>query len=168
MGARVMMMGVVLVTAVLLETVVGPALSVGPWRPAIVVLTVVGFAFAGGPGTGVRYGAAAGLAVDLVGDTLIGPNLLVLALVGYAVGALRPYLPEDSPVPRWGVAGAAAAGSLIASTALQRLLGLQQGTGLSIVQGALVIGILDAMIAPLALRPLASLARRFAPAPVPG
>ncbi|MBA2528472.1 MAG: rod shape-determining protein MreD, partial [Euzebyales bacterium] len=55
------MAGTVLLTALLLQTVVLPAVAVAGWRPDLVGLTVVAFALADGPDTGARYGFTAGL-----------------------------------------------------------------------------------------------------------
>ena len=82
----------VLIAALLLATVLGPAIAIGGWRPDVVTLTVVAFAIAEGPGTGTRYGFAAGLARDLLSGSavVLGTSALVLLVVGTLVGHLRP------------------------------------------------------------------------------
>lgn len=168
MIARVTMMAIVLLTALLLATVVLPAVTFGVWRPDLVVLTVVAFAVADGPGTGARYGFVAGLAVDLLstGTHLVGTAALVLLLVGYLSGTVRPYLSATGLVGQIALAGVATTLTVLAFGLLGQLLEVAAITPLAAVGSALATGIYSALLAPLVLPPVAALSRRLPGAPV--
>lgn len=169
MTARVTMFAVVLLTALLLQTVVFAGLSVAGWRPDLVLVTVVAFALAEGPDTGLRYGFAAGLLADLLsGASFVGLGALVASIVGYVCGALRPYMSSHVLAGQVAVAGTAGAAAVLAHGLLARVLGLPQYTLATVLAGALAIGVYDALVAPLVCRPVALLAERYAPAAPPG
>lgn len=163
MIARVGMMALVLLTALLLDTVVLPAISFGVWRPDAVVLTVVGFALADGPGTGARYGFAAGLAVDLLstGSQLVGTAALVLLLVGYASGAARPYLAATGLVGQVTLAGLASTITVLTYGLLSQMLEVASSTPLQAALSALATGLYNTLLAPLVLVPVIALSRRL-------
>lgn len=168
-GARVLMFAVVLLTALLLQTVVFAGLSVAGWRPDLVLVTVVAFGLAEGPDTGLRYGFAAGLVSDLLsGGGLVGVGALVLCLVGYTTGSIRPYLSTHLLAGQIAVAAIAGAGAVLAHGVLSRSLGLPQYRVDAVLAGALAIGLYDALVAPLVCRPIALLTERYAPAVPPG
>lgn len=170
MIARAGMMGLVLVTALLLGTVVFSALSVGVWRADLVALTVVAFALADGPGTGARYGFVAGLGVDLLasGAQLVGTSSLVLLLVGYAVGAIRPYLSGSGWLGNVAVAGVASAVAVVCSGLLIQVLDVAPFDPAGTVVSGLATGLYNALLAPLVLRPVAALSERLPSTPTGG
>lgn len=139
MGARLVVMAAVLLTALLVQTVLLPSVAFAGWRPDLVALTVIGFGLAGGPETGARYGFTAGLAADLLssGTHVVGVSALVLLTVGWVVGALRPYLSGTEWVGTLMTAVAAGAGGFAAYGLLALLLDLGQFTVASLVQGTL-------------------------------
>lgn len=163
MIARVAMMALVLVTALLITTVLGPAVTFGWWRPDIVVLTVVAFAVADGAGTGARYGFTAGLAVDLlsVGTQLVGTGALVLLLVGYASGAVRPYLAATGMVGQVAVAALASATAGLAYGLLAGLLEVAPLGTMATVGAAAATGVYNAVLAPAVLAPVGALCRHL-------
>lgn len=167
MIARVVMMALVLVTALLLGTVVLSGLSWGMWRPDLVVLTVVAFGLADGPGTGARYGFAAGLAVDLLstGSQLVGTAALVLALVGYTSGVVRPYLAASGLPGQVAVAAAASAAAVLSYGLLSQLLEVASSTPLAALQSAVATGLYNALLAPFVLLGVGAVTRRVASAP---
>lgn len=163
MMARIGMLGLVLTVTLLLQTVVAPAFSVGGWRPDLLLVTVVGFALAGGPETGARYGFAAGLGADLLSGPgqLVGITALVLLLIGYILGSLRAYLPGTAHAGEavmGGIAGVAAFGL---TSGMSLLLDLRQLTVTSLLEGIVATGLWTALLAPLLCRPLAALSQRF-------
>ena len=162
MTPRLLLLGAILFLALLLQSVVAPALSVGGWRPDLVLLTVVVFALVDGPGTGARYGFFAGLSADLLsgGAQLVGLTALVFLLVGDGVGRLRPYLSGTGHVGTVALAAVAGAFSFAAFGGLSLLLDLGQFTPLLLVQGVLATAIWTALLTPIAYRPLAAIARR--------
>lgn len=161
------MMTLVAMTALLLDTVVLPGLSFGMWRPDVLVLTVVGFALVDGPGTGARYGFAAGLAVDLLstGSQLVGTGALVLVLVGYGCGVVRPYLSATGLVGQVALAAAASTVAVLAYGLLSQLLEAAPSTPFDAVQSGLATGLYNALLAPLVVVPVGVLSRRVPGAP---
>lgn len=164
MTARLAVMGVVLLATLLLQTVVAPALSVAGWRPDLLVVSVVGFALADGSETGARYGFATGLCADLLSGSgqLVGLTALVLLLVGYGVGGLRPYMSGTARVGESAVGAGAGAIFFVLSASLSQLLDVRQLTVVGVLEGALATGVWTALLAPLLCRPLASLSHRYA------
>lgn len=116
-------MGLVLVTALLLQTVVAPAVVAFGVAPDLVVLTVLVLGVIEGPGTGMRYGFAAGLALDLLatGDAIVGTSALVLLTAGYVAGSVRPFLTGSELLGQIVVA-AIGGGLVVAARALLELL----------------------------------------------
>lgn len=170
MIARVGMMALVLVTAVLLYTVALPPLAIAGWRPELVTLTVVAFALADGPGTGARYGFLAGLAADLLSDGghLVGISALVLLTVGYVAGLARPYLAGTTLGGQVLVTGAASALAVLAHGMLAMVLDFSTFTAATLAQGAAVVGTYNGALAPVVVRPLMALSRRVPASPVTG
>lgn len=163
MIARIGMFAVVLTLTLLLQTVVAPAFSVGGWRPDLLLVTVVGFALADGAQTGARYGFAAGLGADLLSGPgqLVGITALVLLLVGYILGGLRPYLPGTARAGE-SVLGAVAGAVTFAMTGgMALLLDVRQFTIATIIQGLVATAVWTAILAPLLCRPLARLSYRY-------
>ena len=163
MIARVVMMGAVLLTALLLQTVVLASVTIAGWRPDLVALTVVAFALADGADTGARYGFVAGLAADLLSSSsgLVGLTALVLLLVGDAVGHMRVYLTGMAWVGGAAIAGAATGLAFIGYGMLALLLDLQQFTFGLVVQGGIVEACWGFVLAIAVLRPVAARSRRF-------
>lgn len=159
---RLLLLGGVLLLALLLQSVVAPAVSVAGWRPDLVLLTVVGFALADGAGTGARYGFVAGLSADLLsgGGQLVGLTALVFLLVGDGLGRLRPYLSGSGRAGGVALGGLAGALSFAAIGGLSLLLDLGQFTPLLLLEGVVATALWTALLAPLVLGPLAALTRR--------
>lgn len=162
MMSRLAAMFAVLLTALLLQTVVFAHLSIAGWRPNIVLVTVVAFALADGPPTGMRYGFSAGLATDLLsGAGLVGLSALVYLVVGYAIGLLRPYVAGTVLTGQVAVAGVAGALAVLAHGVIALLLDVVPFTPSSVLVGAVVIGAYDALVAPFVFRPVQALSTRL-------
>lgn len=161
MIARVGLLGLVLVVALLLETVVFTNLLVAGHAPALVTLTVVGVALSDGSETGARYGFAAGLTVDVIGGGLLGLHTIVLLLAGWAVGAARPYLTGPAPVVRALVGGAASAAAAGGFALLTFVLDPQAVDAAGLLQGMLVTGVYSGALAPFVIAPLAAASLRL-------
>lgn len=162
MTPRLLLLGAVLFTALLLQSVVAPALSVAGWRPDLVLLTVVVFALVDGPATGARYGFFAGLSADLLsgGGQLVGLTALVFLLVGDGSGRLRPYLSGTGHVGTIALGGVAGAVSFAMFGGLSLLLDMGQFTPLLLLQGVVATAIWTALLTPIVYRPLAAISHR--------
>ena len=160
MIARAALLGLVLVTALLLDTVVLSAVSIAGATPSLVLLTVVAVGLADGGEAGARYGFAAGLAVDLVAGGLVGLTALVYLLTGFAVGALRPYIAGSTLAGQALVGAASTAAAILLYGALSLLFEPEAISAGAVILGALVAGIGNGLLAPLILRPVSAILRR--------
>lgn len=163
MTARIFALGLVLLTALLFQAVVAPALSVGGWRPDLVLVTVVALALADGPATGARYGFFAGLSADLLsgGTQLVGITALVFLLVGDGLGRMRQYMVGTGKVGELAMGAVGGAVGFGVSGALSLLLDLQQFTPLLLLQGLISTAVWTAVLTPLLAGPLRGLSRRY-------
>jgi rod shape-determining protein MreD len=163
MTPRLVLLFTVLLTALLFQAVIAPAMEIGGWRPDFVLVTVVAFALIDGPGTGARYGFFAGLSADLLsgGSQLVGLTALVFLLVGDLLGRLRPYLSGTGHVGEAALGGAAGAVSFAAFGGLSLLLDLGHLTALLLLQGVISTAVWTALLTPLVARPLGAVARRY-------
>jgi rod shape-determining protein MreD len=158
--ARIAVFGLVLTTALLIETVVLSGLSVAGVSPAVVVLTVVGVSLTEGPESGLRYGFAAGLTVDLLSGGLIGLVALVYLLVGYGAGVLRPFLSGSALVTQV-VLGAVAGGVSVLGYGSLTLLFDPEGLTIgAVLLSAIVTMIMSGLLAPFVVRPVGAALRR--------
>lgn len=114
-----------LLTFVLVEAVIAPALAVRGVPPDLTVLAVVGVALRDGPAAGARVGFVAGLLRDALAASggLMGPWILALLMVGYAVGVVGPYVVRGSLATRALLGGAGALGAWLIAGGLDLALG---------------------------------------------
>ncbi len=89
---RVLLSAVLVLLGLVLQVSVLGQLQLPGATPDLLMLIVVGLALVYGPSGGCLVGFAAGLLADLAppSDHAIGRFALVLCLVGYATGLLRP------------------------------------------------------------------------------
>jgi rod shape-determining protein MreD len=157
---RVAVLGLVLVTALLLDTVLLTGLAVAGVSPSVVVLAVAAVGLTDGGEAGARFGFAAGLAVDLIAGGLLGVSALVYLLAGFAVGSSRVFLTGSALVTQVAVGGAASAFAILAYGGLALLFDPRGLTPGAVVTATIVIGIANALLAPLVIRPVAAALRR--------
>lgn len=161
MTTRILAMAGVLVIAVLLDTVVLSSMTLGPWRPDLVMLTVLAVALAEGSGAAARYGFAAGLLVDLLSTSsrLVGTSALVFVLVGYALAALRPYLAGGGLPARVVAVAVASVVGVLGGALLDQLLQVTSVGWVSIIQSGVATGVGHALLTPVVVLPLEVLSR---------
>ncbi|RAJ34455.1 rod shape-determining protein MreD [Kitasatospora sp. SolWspMP-SS2h] len=162
--SRVLLSAVLLVLALVIQVSVLGRLQLPGATPDLLMLVVVGLALVYGPTSGCLVGFWAGLLADLAppSDHAVGRYALVLCLVGYGAGLLRPEGGRQrSALSALGVVAVAAVlstllyatvGALVGDTAA-RHVGL---TGL--VFSALLY---DVLLAPFTVPLVMLLARRF-------
>lgn len=107
-----MLVGVLVVTAVLVQTTLVAPLHLPYGWPDLVLVVVVSIALAGGPTAGMVAGFGAGLLADLLSDHPAGVLALVLCVVGFGTGLLRDTGERRFVVLLAAVAAAAAAAIL--------------------------------------------------------
>ncbi|WP_354640377.1 rod shape-determining protein MreD [Kitasatospora camelliae] len=161
---RILLAAVLLLLALVVQVSVLGRLQLPGATPDLLLLVVVGLALVYGPAGGCLVGFAGGLLADLAppSDHAIGRYALVLCLMGYLVGLLRPEggRQRSAISALLVVAGAAVVttllyatvGALVGDTAA-RHVGL---TGL--VTSALIY---DVLLAPFVVPAVMMLARRF-------
>ncbi|QBI18661.1 rod shape-determining protein MreD [Egibacter rhizosphaerae] len=152
MIVRGVLLGLVLLTVLLLQTVVAPAMTIGGIAPDFVALTVLVLAVVEGPGSGLRYGFVGGLAVDLLAatDTIVGASALVFLLGGYAAGLTRPYIAGNPFAGAVLVAGIGTAVLVAMRVLLGFVLGVQSATPLTVLVDAALTGVYGAVLSPIA------------------
>jgi rod shape-determining protein MreD len=159
---RLVAVGLTLLTAAVLQTALFPALSLGGFRPNLLLLIVLGVALRDGALPGMRVGFAAGLLADLLTTQApVGLATLVLTGIGYTVGVARPYLaPGSFTAPMLlafvsGLLGTAGFGVLAG------LLGESPVTVMLLVQASLGVALFNTLLAPVVLGLVRRLSDRF-------
>jgi rod shape-determining protein MreD len=112
-----------LFTALLLQLTVVARLSFLGAKPDLVLVTVVCFALADGPGAGMGAGFGVGLVADLLGSHTLGLLALVYCVVGYAAGVIRSYFDRLSTFTPMLVVGGLTAVAVLGYAGLGALLG---------------------------------------------
>jgi rod shape-determining protein MreD len=95
---RVLAIGAIIVTAVLLQSTVFSQLRLLGVRPELLYLVTILIALQEGPSEGAIVGFTCGLAQDMLLDQPKGITALTLTLLGYAVGMARQYIVSPSPL----------------------------------------------------------------------
>lgn len=169
MIVRVVTIGLLLLTAAVLQTSLLPLLSVGSFRADLLLLVALAVALKDGALPGLRVGFAAGLLTDLlVAQSPVGVATLVMTSIGYAVGVARPYLaPRSLTAPLLlafasGFVGTAGYGVLAA------LLGESGIDLVLIVQASVGVALFNTLLAPLVLGTVRRLSDRFPIQAAPG
>ncbi|MFF7988218.1 rod shape-determining protein MreD [Kitasatospora xanthocidica] len=167
--ARIPVSAVLMLFGLILQVSVFGRLQLPGATPDILLLVVVGLAMVYGPTGGCLVGFTAGLLADLAppSDHAIGRYALVLCLMGYAAGLLRPdHGRQRSVASALLVVGAAA----VASTLLYATVGALVGDTAArhVGLGGLVISALlyDLLLAPFVVPLVMLLGRRFGRDPV--
>ena len=108
---RSLLIGLVIVTALLLQSTVFAELRLLGVRPELLFLVTIVFALLEGPNEGAVIGFVSGMAQDFMLHEPKGITALTLTLVGYAVGMGRHLIVSASPlVPTMVVALGTATG----------------------------------------------------------
>jgi rod shape-determining protein MreD len=167
--ARIPVSAVLILLGLILQVSVFGRLQLPGATPDILLLVVVGLAMVYGPRGGCLVGFAAGLLADLAppSDHAVGRYALVLCLMGYAAGLLRPdHGRQRSVSSALLVVGAAS----ITSTLLYATVGALVGDTAArhVGLGNLVISALlyDLLLAPFVVPLVMLLGRRFGRDPV--
>lgn len=146
---RVVAIGAVVVTAVLLQSTLFAQLRLLGVRPELLFLVTIILALLEGPAEGAVVGFVSGLAQDLLLNQPKGITALTLTLLGYAVGMARQFIVSPSPlVPTIVVAIGTAAGILFYEV-VSFLLGTFDATVAYGVKVALLTALYNAVLTPI-------------------
>jgi rod shape-determining protein MreD len=119
---RVVRILLTLWAAIVLQSMLAPAIAIAGARPDFPLLVVLGIALREGSAGGALAGFVAGLFVDLNSAQPLGATSLMNGLVGFAVGSLGDRLVRDSALARALVV-------LLATTLRDAALGVLAGAG---------------------------------------
>lgn len=90
------MLAGLLLTAFLVQSVLGPFLAIGGVIPNVVLVVVIVYGLLFGWEVGLGAGVVGGLLIDLTIGQLIGSHLLALGLVGLVVGQVEERVFKDN------------------------------------------------------------------------
>lgn len=146
---RVVGVATLMLVAVVLQTTVGHHLVIFGVSPDLILVVTICIGLSTGPSPGAFAGFGGGLLRDFMLNAPTGLSALAYLSVGYAVGAIRPYVRSSSvAVPLVGVA----AGSLVGESfyiGLSLLLGVPAEPGSRLVQVIVLTGLYNTLLAPL-------------------
>lgn len=163
-GRRFLLGAVTVVLVLLLQTTVVARLPLPGSPPDLLLVLVVAYALAEGPGSGMLTGVCAGLLADLLSDGELGRLALVYVVVGYAAGLAADETDRSVTLP-FGVVGLAAAGALVLHAVVGFLVG-DPRSSLSALAGALISSVAYAVVLTPFVVPLVRvLVRRVDPDP---
>lgn len=158
MMARVRLAAVLLL-AVLLQTTVVPDVRVLGVCPDLMLLCTVCAALVGGPELGGLVGFSAGLLADLfLTTTPLGLSALAFSIIGYSVGALRRTVLQEGWLLPPATAFVASSAGVILFVLAGVMVGQSQLTRMGtvdIVKSALLVGLMNAIVATPACRVIA-------------
>lgn len=164
MTLRPLVVVLLVVTTAAIQSVVFPYLTVGGYRPDLLLLLTVGFALRDGALPGIRIGIACGLVADLMAtQTPLGLGILVHAVVGAGVGVLRPYLAPDSLTAPLVSAGATGVLGTLAFGLGARAFGESLLTTSIVLETALMVGIYNTVLAVPVIGAVTKLTRKWPP-----
>lgn len=149
---RSVAVGLVVLSAALLQTSFLPFLALNGFRPDLLLLVTIAFALHDGAMTGLRVGFAGGVLTDLLLNAApIGLTALVYIGIAYAIGVAKPYLaPESATAPLL----LGATGTLLGVAGygtLGLLLGEFNYTFGLVVQSAIVSAVYAVLLAPVVM-----------------
>lgn len=87
--ARQFRLVVLLVVTVLLQVAVFPRFAIADATPWVALVATAALGYRSGPESGLLFGFAAGLAVDLFLETPLGLSALAYSITGYVVGLVE-------------------------------------------------------------------------------
>lgn len=145
---RVAVLVLSLFTALLLQVTVVARLSFLGAKPDLVLVTVVCFALADGPGAGMGAGFGVGLVADLLGSHTLGLLALILCVIGYASGVIRSYFDRLSTFTPMLVVGAMTAVAVLAYSGIGALVGDPRIDQDPVVRSLLLTSFYDVVLTP--------------------
>ena len=161
---QALIVGTLILVAVLVELTLLSRLGLPGATPDLVVVTVVAIALAMGPTQGAVAGFTAGVLIDLAppGDTLLGVNAIVYLAIGFITGFVID--PRDRTVPILvGLVGLSAGAAVLATAALDTLLGSDRVSWEDVPGMALSSALYAIVMAPLVILFTAWLVRKATP-----
>jgi len=140
----------VVITALLLQSTLFSQIKLGGAKPDLVYLVTIILAFLEGPSSRALSGFVGGMAEDFLLNQPKGITALTLTLLGYAIGMLRQFITTPSPIVPVALVGGGTVGGVLFYGLVSFLLG-QLDVGFAyLVRIALLTGLYNAVLTPLA------------------
>lgn len=153
--------------AVVLHSAVLPQLRVFGVAADVLLLLSIAAGLSGGPDRGAAVGLGMGLLADCFLQTPFGLSALTYSLVAYAVGAFGSTILHAGRWIPMLTTLVASAGGVVLFAVLGLVLGQEHLVSLRLATVAVVVGVLNAALSPLALRTMRwAISPRFVSGPV--
>ena len=137
-----------ILSALVIQTTILPHLALFQVMPDLVLTVVICIALVRGPSVGAVAGFTGGLLRDFLLYAPTGLSALAYLSVGYAVGAIRPYVQSTSvAVPLVGVLAGSTAGTSF-YIGLSVLLGVSSGSLSRVIQVVVLTGLYNTLLVP--------------------
>jgi len=146
---RIVAIGAIIITAVLLQSTVFAQLRLLGVRPELLFLVTIILAMLEGPAEGAVVGFVSGLAQDMLLNQPKGITALTLTLLGYAVGMARQFIVSPSPLVPTIVVAIATALGLAFYEIVSFLLGTFDAPTAYGVKVALLTALYNAVLTPI-------------------
>ncbi len=145
-----MRLGLVFVVALVVQLTVFVDVRIAGVAPELLALIAVIAGFFVGPERGPVIAFAAGLLWDVYLPTPLGVSAITFAVVAFAVGSLNEGLFHDTRGQLIAVAGLASAASVVGYALLGSIVGESGLIGVQMLVVAMLVGVINAVLAPLA------------------
>ncbi|MEP7055872.1 MAG: rod shape-determining protein MreD [Actinomycetota bacterium] len=163
-GPRMALAGLWLVTAIAVQGALVSRFTFFGAHPDLVLVVVLSIALYDGPLAGALCGFAAGFAVDLLSDHVLGVGALVLCVAGYATGSVRDYYDRFSATTPIVIVAVASAGTTVVLGTVLKVLGDARVTWSGMAADVPRIALYDAVLTPFVFAAVSALNRRVDPA----
>lgn len=138
--------------AVIVQAGVVASLSMFGVRPELTLLLAVSAGVAAGPDRGAVVGFCLGLAYDVFLQTPLGLSACIYALIAFAAGSVQLKMATHRRLARMLSVGVGSAVGVVCWALIGRLLDLLAVTWTSTLRVALVVGIVNGLLGPSAVR----------------
>lgn len=162
-GGRIALATLWVATAIAVQGALLSRLTFLGSRPDLVLVVVLSIALYDGPLAGAFGGFAAGFAVDLLSDHVLGVGALVLCVAGWATGTVRDYYDRLSATTPIIVVAVASAASTLLLGAVLKLLGDPRVAWSGLAADVPRVALYDAVLTPFVFAALSALNRRVDP-----
>jgi len=161
---RILFRIALLIVAAILQVVVVNRIPLPGGQPDLLLLVVVGIAFASGAERGALFGFCAGLLADFLPPAghIAGREAFVYTVIGFGAGLFED--PEETSVLTTILVVAVGSAALVALyDGLGGLLGDARVTREDFLHSLLGTVVYDVVLAPFIVRPVSAFARRLEP-----
>ena len=145
-------LGVVVITALLLQVSLFSQFSFDGARPDVMILVAVAGGFVAGAERGAVIGFVSGLAYDLVLTTPLGLSAFVYTLVGYTVGAIGSSVVRSAAWIGPVVVAVGSAAGMVLYAVVAEVLGQAAFTGPPLTAIVVVVTAVNTALAPIVVR----------------